>query len=481
MSLLHPDPGGADNSRMGRFPFARLRLRLAADHGFSLIEAVVALSILALVSTSFTYGMNLALRVTRDDRLRQQATHLAERELEIVRNTFQHSDETGQLGVLQAGRVTNGAPLPGGTQGDPLEVDGREFIVERTNSIQLKGNGESPCDGGESVDYLTIAVNVRVSWSDAGQTHAVESNTLLTPVKGVEGDVGYVAAKLENSAGTGTGNVPVVATGPSGSSTRYTAADGCAVFMFTAEGEYTLELNSAGYVNQEGFRNTEKTVTLEKGTLNVVTFAYEESASIEVSYGTAPGHVLPTPLPGLTLFSSGLTLQGERHQVGGTDPATVEGLWPSLSGYAVWAGTCDQNDPALNGLGHPRPVAVPVSAGGTSSVTVDLAPVSVRTVAGGVGMDGVTLVAKPADPTGCDAAELTLTLGTTSGGGYLNTSLPAGSWLVEPQGAGVTCVPVDGISSCPEDTGTLVVVDASGVTPDPHVVVTLPDMEVVLP
>jgi hypothetical protein len=96
-------------------------------------------------------------------------------------------------------------------------------------------------------------------------------------------------------------------------------------------------------------------------------------------------------------------------------------------------------------------------------------------------MDGVTLVATPVDATGCDAAELTLTLGTTSGGGYLNASLPAGSWLVEPQGAGVTCVPVDGVSACPEDTGTLVVVDALGVTPDPQLVVTLPDMEVVLP
>ncbi len=270
---------------MGRFPFARLRRRLAADGGFSLIEAVVALSILALVSTSFTYGMNLALRVTRDDRLRQQATHLAERELEIVRNKFQHSDESGQLGVLQAGRVTNDAPLPGGTQGQPLEIDGREFTVERTNSIQLKGNGESPCDGGGSVDYLTIAVNVAVSWSDSGQTRTVESNTLLTPVKGVEGDVGYIAAKLTDSAGGGTGNVAVLATGPSTSVTQYTAADGCAVFMFSTAGDYTLELNSAGYVNQEGFQNTEKTATLEKGKLKVIPFSYERAATFSVDYG----------------------------------------------------------------------------------------------------------------------------------------------------------------------------------------------------
>ncbi len=466
---------------MGRSPFVRLRRRLAADSGFSLIEAVVALSILALVSTSFTYGMNLALRVTRDDRLRQQATHLAERELEIVRNKFQHSDESGQLGVLQAGRVINDAPLPGGTQGQPLQIDGREFIVERTNSIQLKGNGESPCDGGGSVDYLTIAVNVAVSWSDSGKTHTVESNTLLTPVKGVEGDVGYIAAKLTDSTGGGTENVAVLASGPSTSVTQYTAADGCAVFMFSSAGDYTLELNSAGYVNQEGFQNTEKTATLEKGKLKVIPFSYERAATLSVGYATAPGHSLPTTLPGLTLFSSGLPAPGEMHVPGGSDPVTVDGLWPYPSGYAVWAGTCDQNDPALNTLGHPRPVAVQADAGDTVAMTVDLAPVSVRTVAAGVGIDGVTLVATPVSPAGCDAAELTLTLGATSGGGYLNTSLPAGSWLVEPQAAGVACVPVDGISSCPEDTGTLIVVDEEGETPDPYTVVTLPEMEVVLP
>ncbi len=393
---------------MGRSPFARLRRRLAADHGFSLIEAVVALSILALVSSSFTYGMNLALRVTRDDRLRQQATHLAERELEIVRNQFQHSDETGQLGVLEAGRVTNDAPLPGGTKGSPLEIDGREFIVERTNSIQLSGNGESPCDGGGSVDYLTIAVNVSVSWSDSGQTRAVQSNTLLTPVKGVEGDVGYIAAKLTNSAGTGTANVPVVATGPSGPATEYTAADGCAVFMLSTAGDYTLSLDSAGYVNQEGFQSTDKTATLEKGKLKVIPFAYERAAGINVAYETGPGHSLPTPLPGLTLFNPRFT-DSELHLPGSTNPTTVSGLWPDS--YSVWAGTCDQSDPTLNGLGYPRPVAVPVAAGGTASVTVALAPVAVRTVTSdvpgpaGMPLDGVTLVARPADPTGCDGAE----------------------------------------------------------------------------
>ena len=317
---------------MRRTWMARMRHRLEADSGFSLIEAIVALSILAIVSSSFTFGMNLALRVTRDDRLRQQATHLAERELEIVRNTFQHSDDSGQLGVLQAGQVTNDAPLPGGTKGNPLVIDGRSFTVERTNSIQTNGNGQSACDGGGTVDYLTIGVNVRVSWSDAGQAHAVESNTLLTPVKGVEGDVGYIAAKLTDADGAGTGNVPVVATGPSGSVTEYTAADGCAVFLLATSGSYTIKLNSAGYVNQEGFQSAEKSATLEKGKLKVIPFSYGPAAAISASYATAAGHGLPTPLPGLTLFNSGLPAPGELHKPGSTNPRRCQGCGPMRVG-----------------------------------------------------------------------------------------------------------------------------------------------------
>ena len=464
---------------MGRFPFARLRRRLAVDRGFSLIEAVVALSILAVVSTSFAYGLSLTMRVTRDDRLRQQATHLAERELEVVRNTFQHADKSGQLGAIAATTVTNGSPLPGGTAGQPLVVDGRSFTVERTNSLQLAGNGASPCDGGGSVDYLTIMVNVRVSWKDSGTSHDVESNTMLTPIKGVEGDVGYLAVKLTDSSNTGTENVPVVASGPSGPFTRNTADDGCAVFMLSTAGDYKLKVDSAGYANFEGFQKVEKTVTLELGKLKVWPLSYERSSSLRVTYTTAVGHQLPSPLPGLTLFNSGIA-GGELHPAAAANPLTVSGLWPFQSGYSVWAGSCDQSDPDRNGLGYPRPTAVVTSPGVPKDTTVLLAPVQIRTVTGTVPIDGVALAAEPSSTLGCDSNDSRLNLGITSGGGYLRTSLPAGSWLIEPRYSSPSpqCVDLSGLGTCPQDTGVLVVVDSTGGLPATPVVVTLPDMEV---
>ena len=51
------------------------------DEGFSLVEMMVSLMILAMVTSGFAYGLNLAMAVTREDRARVQATNLAAREL----------------------------------------------------------------------------------------------------------------------------------------------------------------------------------------------------------------------------------------------------------------------------------------------------------------------------------------------------------------------------------------------------------------
>ena len=215
----------------------------------------------------------------------------------------------------------------------------------------------------------------------------------------------------------------------------------------------------------------------------MIPFTYERSSSLTADFSTAPGHSLPTPLPGVTLLNTGLKPSGVKRQPGTTDPAVITELWPFPDGYTVWAGTCLQSDPDRSGLNYLRPPAIQVGAGANAEVTVNLAPITVRTVSSvvpGQGLDGVTLVARPVDSTGCEPGELELTLGTTSGGGYLNAALPAGSWLVEPS-AGVSCVPVEDVSSCPEETGTLVVVDAAGNTPDPNPAVVLPDMVVSVP
>jgi type II secretory pathway pseudopilin PulG len=454
----------------------RARLRRAGDDGFSLIEAVVALSILAGVAAAFTLTTNLTLQVTRDVRLRQQATHLLERELEIARNQFKHADTIGQAAVVASGTATNANPLPGGTVGQPLDIDGRTFTVVRTNTVQVNGEGQSACDGGALVDYLTIAVGVRVTWSDSGRSKHVDGQTLLTPVKGVEGDVGYLAAKLTNAAGGSTGFVPVTATGPGGTQVRSTAGDGCAVFLFDDPGTYTLSVDQPGYVNAEGIQAVGKTAALELGKLKVLPFSYEQAAEVTVAYETAPGHVLPSPLPGITAFNSGLAAPGELHAAASGSAAVLSGLWPFPDGYSIWAGTCDQSNPAMNSAGHPRPTSVPLGPGADGTASAYLAPFVIRAVdSGGAPLAGVDLEARPLDSTGCEGADAVMALGATGADGTLAASLPAGQWEIWPE-AGFYCWILAPDGSCPIPTGELLVTDPAGGVPIG--VVTLPDVVV---
>ncbi len=447
----------------------------------SLIEAIVALAILGLVSSAFAAGMNLALRTTRDDRMRQQATHLAEREIEIARNQFRTLSDAGEAALVDTGQMINRNPLTGGartTDGPAITVDGTPFTVTRQNNLNF-GNGASACEGSGLVDYVSMSVNVSVSWNNTGQAGAVQNNTILTPTRGVSSTVGYLGVKLVNAAGTGTPSVPVVAVGPGGSKTRYTAVDGCAVFQFDAAGAYTITLDSAGYVNPDGLQTVNATGTVELGRVNVVTMSYDRATELRVSFASASGNDVPGSLPALTISNSGLAGAAARISFPTTaNPTDLPGLWPFASGYSVWAGSCSGSDPAAqtippeNTSNFPRPVAVVGAPGATAEVTAYLTPVNLTVVAGpetaspGTGVGGVTLIARPSDTSGCLSQDAALTLGTTSSAGSLSTSLPSGSWTVEPAltspAGSVTC---STSATCPLLTGPVAVVTSTGERP----------------
>lgn len=457
---------------------AWLRRVAASEHGFSMIEVVVALSLLGLVGSGFSVGLTKTLLLTQDDRLRQQATHIAERELEIARNRFQHSDENGQLGVLRSGTKVNDEPLPGQTAGQPVRVDGRDFTVTRVTNLITNGTGANPCEGSGAVTYLSLGVVVRVTWNQGGEEKSVENRTILTPQKGVEGDAGFLAAKVTDADGKPLNNLSVQATGPGGTAAPVTTVDGCAVFEFSTAGSYTLTLNQSGYVNYEGYQSVSKTANLELGKLNVLPFTYDKAAAANVTYVTAPGYPLPQTLPGLTLFNSGLV--GGKLRLNPTAaPASVTGLWPYPTGYSIWASTCDQSDPALNSLGYPRPDAVYLDGGKTTNASVALHPVDINVVNNdGDGVGGVGVKATRVDPAdiGCLGNDAALELGTSSAGGDLKTSLPAGVWTLEPV-TPFLCETEDD-TECPVDTPALVVVEADGSVPSSMTPVSAPDLVV---
>jgi prepilin-type N-terminal cleavage/methylation domain-containing protein len=400
----------------------------SGEDGLTLVELLVAMTIFTMVALSLAYTLQSALITTRDARDRVQAANLAARELEIVRNDF-GATTTGPATLTATSTVTNPHPLPGGTAGQPLHLDGTDFTVVRHVEWLPAGTGSSPCDGGTAVNYPSVGVNVQVTWNAMHGTNPVQSNTVLTPPKGtLNTTMAFVAVKILGAGGTGLNGVPVTLSGPGGSPVVTSAADGCAVFSLTTMGTYSATIGTAGYVTFDGQAGATKTgITVTAGTLQQVNFSYDQAATLTAAFTTDGVHRLPSPLPGLTYFNQGLVPLGNRAAATAATSTTLGPLWPFSDGYSVWAGTCRQSDPTTTG--HSRPAPVVVLPGASGSVSLTLAPLSVLvTTMADVPLVGYTVFATPADTTGCTTPVATLTLGTTDSSGKVLSSLPGGVW-----------------------------------------------------
>jgi prepilin-type N-terminal cleavage/methylation domain-containing protein len=403
------------------------------DTGMTLVELMWAMVIFAIVAAATVAGLATALQTTRLDRNRLAASSLAARELEIVRNTFTGSP-SGPGTIAATTFVTDPDPLPAGTAGSPLLVDGVPYTVTRNVEWLPDGTGQSPCDGGSAVTYPSLAVQVTVTWPKMGNVQPVQSNTVLTPPKGtLNTNLGFVGVKVLNAAGGRVSGQTVTMTGPGGTYSDTTAADGCAVFSTSTPGTYTTAINQAGYVDFYGNQNSTKTVVVSAGTLQQIQVSYDRAATVTVTMSTQVGFSVPTSLPMLTLANTGLQPTGTKTVTPSAVTTTVSGLWPFSDGYTMWAGQCAQADPAASG-GTRNPALI-VAPGATATSGVALAPVTV-TVKNVLGLPqiGATVVAYPVNTTGCATTENPLTLGATDATGTLLTSLPAGAWKLQVNG-----------------------------------------------
>ncbi len=402
------------------------------DAGLTLIEMMVALVILGLVSSGFAYGLQLTLTVTQEDRARIQATNLAARELETVRNEFGTS-KTAPRTIAADSKVTNPHPLPGGVNGQPLRLDGTDFTVVRTVQWLPGGTGTSPCDGGSAVTYPSLGVNVRVSWQAQGMTKDVESNTVLTPPKGTLSDVkGFIAAKVQGADGNGVSGVTVKVS-PGTHPAVVTAADGCAVFALSSTGNYSVTLAEAsnpGHVSFEGQKTVSKPATVGNGTIQIVPFSYDAAATLELDFqisdGAGTDYQKPAPLPSVVLFNPSLPSMGKKKVPAGQ--TTVTGLWPFPDGYSLWAGTCNLNDPAASGGTRADPVKPRPGQTVTAPVVLKPVKLTMNDDEDGGPIANTEAIATIINISGCN--EQQFELGRTDENGLIKSALPYGQWRV---------------------------------------------------
>lgn len=403
----------------------------------TLIEVVVAFGLFAIMSTAVLSVLGSAISVTRDDKARMAAVNLASRELEIVRDSF----SSVLRGPGHVADATNPNQLPGGQANAPIVIDGVPYTVVRDTRWEAVGNGaSSPCDDGTSDELAYLHVTVKVSWPALGDRPPVTMDTVMTPSKGTYSALqtqSHIGIKVIDSSGNPKPGVHVTARNSLNQTAplQVTAADGCALLENLAPGDWTVTASNAGFVSLAGDPTAQTTVHLEAGQLWRGVIEYDQSARIIPTIAAPEGHQLPEGIDDLpvTIGNSGLQPIGARVFADGQALASAD-LWPFPSGYVVWAGGCEDGNPALSGEALP----VPAEAGTATAVEVTLGAVEVHAA------PGTSVVAfhspeppVPANPNApsdrlCHAG-LTIPLGTTNAAGVLMTSLPFGTWRVGSQ------------------------------------------------
>lgn len=407
-----------------------LRRRMDGDAGFGLVEAIAAAFVLLLFSTGIAGLILSSLKVSKTDRQRVAASSLAAREMEIVRDQFARSDAAA-LEVVGQGLVVNPNRVGGGT--GPSKIDGVEYTVSRVAAWAANGTGVSACDGGGSVNYPGVRLNVEVRWPDMGSVRPVTSSSLVTPNKTLlNTDYAFVAVKVNTFAAQASPGRTITATGPSGNVQQVTDGSGCAVFGLATPGNHTFTLSESGFVGYYGEPTPSVVRNVARGSFSSFAVTYDRAVTLQATYQTQSGHALPSPLPALVVRSSGLPSPGTKTFPTAGSLTLLRGLGPYLDGYTVWAGGCADAEPAGDPTRKTVTVVFP-TAGSTLPVQVTLAPVRVTSQ-----YANAQVVARHDGP--C-TLQPDLVLGTTDATGVLLTSLPYGAWQLTLQGVTRLVVP----------------------------------------
>jgi len=407
------------------------------EEGFSLIELLVAISIIGIVMSGLAFGITNSLTITRDSRERTIAANLASAEIDLANSIPNTSLQEGVLEHAERVGVT-------------------DFTVRRVSTWE-NGTPEAPActalaNSASGQGRRFLQVNVRVTWQGIGLRGPVRASTAITPsVATYTEGKGHVAVEVRDRAGAGLMGIPVTLTwagpspAPAGSAPppKLTTSIGCAFFTDVAPGLYTVSVSLAGYVDSEtGVQVGAKNVTVGDRETAKAGFTYDRRTGLDLTVSGAAGAVVPNELvvtarsggtPGLLRTSSTGSGNSTRRTLGLTpDP----GMFPYSAGWTAWAG-CAHNAPGAFG-GSPTALNPAPGVPVTGAVTAGTLAIDIQTRdAARGGSNPLRLYAQDQGATGAPCNAL-VEVGRFSADGRLvgrSAVLPFGNWRLYVQGS----------------------------------------------
>jgi len=352
--------------------------RALPDAGFTLIELVVSMALLAIMMSASLYSILSGMRLSRYSQDRIVAAGVVQ----------------GVLQRLETAALTTAGfdAIPITTESLPSEVaSGTTFSLSQTAEWVNRGVSSSVCNSGTNAS-LILKATVTASWA-AGQQ--VSESTLLAPPNGTfsPGD-GSLPVQVDSSSGAGLAGATVTATNSGHSSSIVTGSDGCAFFAQLSPGTYTVTVSASGGVDSLEQPSFTTTVPVDAGeeTSQLIgsgAIYYDQGATLNWSFSpTSPPPAQGMPISVHPTSSQGLTDDMYSWPGGVSTSGSVYPVYPD--GYGVFAGECTDSDPlGLNSNLQPfypgaSTTNVVLSRGTTSSVAVPLYPLNLQVTASGL-------------------------------------------------------------------------------------------------
>ncbi|WP_108665587.1 type IV pilus modification PilV family protein [Euzebya rosea] len=392
---------------------SRLRAVLTerhADDGVSLVEVIVAISILAVVLTGTASALISSSAATRDSRDRSVGTNIAVEQLSAL--------QAVPFTSLVIGRTTSTVVVDGITYSVTIDLD---YVDVESGAGTSCSASSTP---GADLDY--VVADISVSWPRATGGPATTSSIITPGVGDLDPDKGQIAVTVldRDAAGAAFRNVRYAAQSPaSGFGSQRTTSRGCAYFVNVAPGQYDVSLDDSGYVDFEGNQLSQQTTSVAASTTAPLEFIYDEAASIRVTPVPAvgaPASPLVAPGQGYTVTNTYLGTDQRKEFPGTGHPRVVDGLFPFDAGYGLYAGLCPAAAPVANGAPDTPVAAVDPGDRTDSNLAMHVARIT--------GPPGGTVRAFM-DDTAASCTE-TLEFGTMPANGQLYVLMPYGPWRV---------------------------------------------------
>ncbi|WP_380175594.1 prepilin-type N-terminal cleavage/methylation domain-containing protein [Kineococcus sp. DHX-1] len=386
-----------------------------ADDGFTLVEVVVAMFILAIVASSVAAILVQALRVTGDNTRRTTAANIAAEQIEDVRT--QRAVDIADTAV------------------STTTVGGTTYTVSQNAAYQASDSAASICTGaGTKVSAKRVTVSV--TWPSMGQTKPVDVSTLVSlglGQSGLDSTKAISAVYVQSAANTPQTGIAVTLS-PGGMS-KTTGADGCAVFTgLDPTANYSATVNQTGYVDELGVQNSTRSVNVQgAGTVGRTVLNYDVPALLTTTYA-APGGYSTTPLtptdPGTYLSFS--KWSSNRYQ--SSPSAGSQRLFPGT--YFSWAGLCSKAAAPSDALLTSGQASVALTAGGSGVVNVPLGGIVVKASDAVVSANRTVYAVQTNTGTGsgCPTGQpIAIKLSST---GQAAVALPVGTWSFSRSSSG---------------------------------------------